>query len=340
MENLEYFSKYPFTKEASEYVAQLNINLLDLVKERAYANARERGKTRIFEALEKGIIQKKAPENLTELLSYPIARVLVSLVGDRYLIKRYALAEAKRAHEFLINEDKNRLLEIAQQTFGLNIKSVEDSSPFIFAVHFIDYLKLTENLRAIKWKLINRLLAQGYVFLRKREFARLLAENLRHKIEHELPLKFDRKIEANYEEIIQEIHRILLKKKPSMEVFLPKKAEIQLLPPCMKKLLGSIQVGENVPHQGRFALTAFLLNIGMKIDEIIGLYSAFPDFDLKKTQYQIEHICGLHGSHIKYAPPSCSTLKTFNLFLDPDELCQKIKHPLTYYKLKLSGTNG
>ncbi|MCS4541702.1 MAG: DNA primase large subunit PriL [Euryarchaeota archaeon] len=339
---MEYLAKYPFTREASGYVAQLNINPVDLITERAYLNTRERGKARVFESLEFGLIQNKSSEHLTELLSYPFARIIVSLVNDRYLIRRYALAEAKRAYGFLINEDTNRLLEIAQRTFGLNVRLVEENLtlPFIFKMYFTDYLNLTENLRAIEWKLINRLLVKGHVLLRKREFARLISENLKRKTERELPLKLDRKLEAHYENIVQEVHRVLIERKPSMEVFLPKKAEIQSSPPCMKSLLGAVQAGENVPHQGRFAITAFLLNIGMKIDEIIQLYSAFPDFDEKKTRYQLEHICGLHGSHIKYAPPSCSTLKTFNLCLDPDELCQRIKHPLTYYKLKLSGTNG
>jgi len=54
----------------------------------------------------------------------------------------------------------------------------------------------------------------------------------------------------------------------------------------------------------RFALTTFLVNIGMPIDQMVSFYTDVTDFDESKTRYQIEHIAGLKGNRTKYTPPT------------------------------------
>jgi DNA primase large subunit len=82
---------------------------------------------------------------------------------------------------------------------------------------------------------------------------------------------------------------------------------------------------------GRFALTAFLLNIGMKTEDVINRYTTVSDFNEQLTRYQVEHIAGKRGGGVKYTPPNCETLQTHGLCIRKDELCKKVKHPLTYY---------
>jgi DNA primase large subunit len=104
----------------------------------------------------------------------------------------------------------------------------------------------------------------------------------------------------------------------------------------MRRLLSMAQMGENIPHQGRFALTSFLHTLGMSADDIIRLFSLSPDFDPKKSRYQVEHITGVISS-TEYTPPECSTMKTYGICFDPDDLCKRewMTHPLKYYRTKM-----
>lgn len=84
----------------------------------------------------------------------------------------------------------------------------------------------------------------------------------------------------------------------------------------------------------RFALTSFLINIGMDVEKIVKLFVSISDFDEELTRYQVEHIAGLRGGRTKYTPPTCSTLRTHGLCIEPDNLCRRVKHPLHYYRIK------
>ncbi len=98
-------------------------------------------------------------------------------------------------------------------------------------------------------------------------------------------------------------------------------------------LLEMTRVSENVPHSGRFALVAFLHTLGMDSDEILQTFSTAPDFDESKSRYQVDHITG-EISGTEYTPPECSTMKSYGICFNPDGLCRKIKHPLSYYRAK------
>jgi DNA primase large subunit len=87
----------------------------------------------------------------------------------------------------------------------------------------------------------------------------------------------------------------------------------------------------------RFALTSFLVNIGMPIEQMVSFYTEVTDFDESLTRYQIEHIAGLKGNRTKYTPPTCNTLRTHGVCRSPDSLCKKIVHPLSYYRRKAWG---
>ena len=85
----------------------------------------------------------------------------------------------------------------------------------------------------------------------------------------------------------------------------------------------------------RFALTSFLVNIGMPLDQMVSFYTDVTDFDESLTRYQIEHIAGMKGNRTKYTPPTCNTLRTHGVCRNPDSICKKISHPLSYYRRKV-----
>jgi len=136
--------------------------------------------------------------------------------------------------------------------------------------------------------------------------------------------------------IIEEINQNLAQRRKEFQAKeLPKDAVSSAYPPCIKRLYELLLAGQHLSHIGRFTLTSFLLKIGVEDIELTKLYTSTSDFDEKLTQYQVEHIAGKKGSRIKYNPPSCSTLKTHGLCLNPDDKCKKISHPLSYYEKKL-----
>jgi DNA primase large subunit len=85
----------------------------------------------------------------------------------------------------------------------------------------------------------------------------------------------------------------------------------------------------------RFALTSFLVNIGMPVDQMVSFYTDVTDFDESMTRYQIEHIAGLKGNRKKYTPPTCNTLRTHRVCRNADRICERINHPLSYYRRKV-----
>jgi DNA primase large subunit len=103
-------------------------------------------------------------------------------------------------------------------------------------------------------------------------------------------------------------------------------------PPCLQALVRAITAGTNLPHAGRFAIVAFLHNIGMKPVQIMEIFARAPDFDPEKTRYQVEHICGRGGT--EYTAPSCATLRTTGFCVNRDGICERVNHPLSYYRIR------
>ena len=109
--------------------------------------------------------------------------------------------------------------------------------------------------------------------------------------------------------------------------------EPEFFPPCIFHALANVKGGVNLAHSMRFAMTSFLLSVGMSVDEILNLFNISPDFGAEKTLYQIEHISGSTGN--KYKPPACDTMRTYGNCIGKDRLCEKINHPLRYYEKRI-----
>src|SRR6056297_2247946 len=95
-------ARYPFLAAARDAVTETGVDLGTLV-----ANdepAVDRGRERVERALLAGRVDTETPEEWRledELLSYPIARILVSLLDSPAAVEKYAAAEAKTAIERL-----------------------------------------------------------------------------------------------------------------------------------------------------------------------------------------------------------------------------------------------
>jgi DNA primase large subunit len=324
---------YPFISEASSYVKSLGFSPDSLISSRALDSARTRGKERVIQSLGDGIRKTSISGSdegqlLTELLSYPFARILVSCVDDGFLTRRYALSEAVSAYSLLKSQNTAFLSEFGSD-FG--VSTIPDDSNFI--IHFTDYIRLSSSMKDLNWKLVNRKLDSGNVHITKEEFARLLQEAVRERILASLPMDVPPEICRSCEPYLVEIKDILESRKNEFGEGDFGAVESGLFPPCIARAIANVRAGVNLAHSMRFAMTSFLLTVNMSVDDVINLFNVSPDFDVEKTRYQIEHIAGSSGT--TYTPPSCDTMKTYGNCYGADELCKRTSHPLNYYRWKL-----
>ncbi len=321
---------YPFVTQAQDYVRNLNVSLLDLFNKRGYEAVRLRAKSRVIESISKGITKTKTDGETAsniELLSYPIARILVSCINDNLLTRRYALAEAKASHTFLEREDEHMLVAVGRD---FNVSASFENEHF--RMHFTDYIRLSAGMRDIKWKLVNRQLNNGFVGVGSLEFARLLQEATFRRILSELPLDVPEDMCKQVAPYVNGIVAELAEYKSNNHTGDFGEVNAEFFPPCIRHALSGVRGGVNLGHSTRFALTSFLLNIGMNVDEVVGMFNVSPDFDESKTRYQVEHIAGSSG--VEYSTPGCDTMKTYGNCSGKDELCDRIVHPLGYYSRK------
>ncbi|MEM3754071.1 MAG: DNA primase large subunit PriL [Candidatus Bathyarchaeia archaeon] len=330
-------AKYPFIDEATEYIKQFNISLNEL-QSKEFEQVLVRAEKRLKESITFGKISKEWENDDLEILSFPIALMILAFIGDEKSRSRHALAESKRAYEFFKNESMEKILEISKNTFKWDAKLIKEKilgKIFDFLIHFKDYLRNSVPMHELRWKLTNRILSNGYVYLTKDEFSRLLSEEVKRKVLEKASLPIKDLPEA-LKSIAFKIKDSILKKEVLIaNEHMPKTSVPTALPPCIKSLYEALISGRHIPHMGRFALTSFLINVGIKEDEVIKIFKGITDFDERKTRYQVEHIAGARGSKIKYTPPKCATLKTHGLCNQPDQICNQVKHPISYYRLKL-----
>ncbi len=347
-------ARYPFLKESADLLRQKGVTLETLISSLAYERARTLGKERVLEAIEfaKVVERPIATETdaMNELLSYPVARMLVSCLGDEKFVRRYAIAEAKLANARLSSEVERAketklrrggappsggggadfVIRVAEE-LGLSVHMVGDS----LAVDFSDYLRFSSAIKSKSWKLVNQDVRNGETLVDVKRLVRLVEQMITEKIVSELPLPVTDLIIEALTDDVEEIGSFLEQKRAEQPKKDFGKVSIVRFPPCMKKLLEMIRAGENVPHTGRFAIVAFLHTLGMDSETILSTFATSADFDENKSRYQIQHITG-EISGTEYTPPECSTMKSYGICFDPDSLCDKewMGHPLKYYRLK------
>ncbi|OYT65406.1 hypothetical protein B6U74_03565 [Candidatus Bathyarchaeota archaeon ex4484_205] len=326
--NIVRAAQYPFTNRGALYVESLNLTLEEI--DERYLDAINRAYERIMDAIKLREIRIGPQQFLnyeTEILSYPIAILIVAAVGDVELRRRYAYAEARGASHRLLREDISIVEEICQD-LGLNVEII-DRVGYELKIPVENYLKYSSRFYDIHWKLVNRVLLGGYVYLSKRETVRLLEEAIRGRVFQKTGLTVDEEhLSPLLRKRIQEVKEKWSKKMKRARVTY--KGE---KPPCIQYLMKKIERGENLSHMERFTITTYLIHTGRSTDEIVEIYSKMPDFNRKITEYQVRHLRGEIGSGIVYKTPSCNTLKTLGI-CPIKEYCKGVRNPLHFHKVE------
>jgi DNA primase large subunit len=309
--SLHLFAKYPFLSSATPLLRTYHITNLP-------QEVRARAQERVLEAIERGEkgVLPKLDNPWVELLSFPLSRALVLYVDDDWLRRRWALAEAARVERLLYSESDELLFYVIND-LGLKTKRTEDGK---WVMHFSQYLHLARRLAIeSRWKLVNRLVDKGLVTLTRPEVIRLVREWLYDSFTQTKPLP------TNWHPEESKVIKEALQRRAAKTVA---PAPSKEWAPCMVALRNSVA---DASHFGLFALAAYMANKGYEVKEIVDVLRVRSDFDEKIARYQVEHIAGQRGSHIKYRPPSCLTIKTHGLCIEDGKHCPyNIKNPLQY----------
>jgi len=329
-------SKYPFLPEVGDQMVGWDIS--ELLK--SELPILEGAKDRIIYGLKYGTspeLNNGVEERTIAKFSFPIALLLVKATNQNHLISRFALAESRRVEDFLQNENPDVIPYIFKTLLKIQLTETNPSDsqpgPFVlrtnlkYKLELSDYLSRSINLHKSKWRLVNRFVESGSVFLTQDELVTLLQDEIykliRSKVDDMIippSLLDDEAISASIKEILASAPR---PPTPRIQVFSGD------YPPCVAKAVEMIQKGDQVPHSGKFLMTTFLLRAGKTVDEVIDMYPTNLGFNKNITRYQVEHIAGLKGGGTKYDVPSCSTMKMKD-FCFKTEACGTIKNPLQF----------
>ena len=329
-------AKYPFLADAGQYLKDKGFTLEQFgtdpdLKElitKAYDRIQVAADGKIYKSDLIGDQVSKEAALPREVFSFLLAIVLLKLSGMHTLIKRFALAEARRAEKYLekdlaniSDESKKQLaIRVIDDLFSVQIEKLDD----YFVIPVSDYLKHSINFHEREWKLINRHVENGQVFLTPHETVRLIRKELGTYINAKIVNAKTPTMIPGFEDSVNKL--VMLSKKFS--TFTVTTGEY---PPCIKHAIDILEKGENLPHSGRFMLATFLLSKGQSVQQIAPLFKNAPDYNERVTLYQLNHLAGTSGSGTQYSCPSCEKLKTQSLCFATSE-CEGIITPLQFGK--------
>ncbi|MHA1298468.1 MAG: hypothetical protein ACTSO9_03390, partial [Candidatus Helarchaeota archaeon] len=224
--------------------------------------------------------------------------------------------------------------------WSLEFGDFEFEGDFDCKLKFNNYLSVAP--RDSNWKLINRRFEQSWVYLKKREIVRLVAEKVKRDLIKksisrgelpEIPNFLEEKIK--YLQNKAEKYRASISSKFTGKIITSK----ETYPPCIRAILTKVKEGENLDHTSRLIFLFFLLSIGKSIEEIVNLFRAQPDFNEEKTTYYVEHAAGKRGSGTQYSSYGCAKISTYGLCRAEEDIwcrdeSKKIKNPLNYFQRK------
>lgn len=327
-------AKYPFLADAGQYLRDKGFTLeqfgndpdLKMILEKAIHRIEVAADGKIYKS---ELVSNQASKDAVlplEVFSFLLAVILLKLSSMMTLIKRFSLAEARRAEKYLEQDlanfsDKSKeqlATKIIAELFSVTVTKQGD----FFTIPVKDYLVHSINFHEREWKLINRRVEKGQVFLSSHETVRLIRKELGNYISSKIQSVGTPPMTQGFEEPVRKLTSMAKK-------FATPVIQTTEYPPCIKHAIQVLEKGENLPHSGRFMLATYLLTKGQTVDQIVPLFKNAPDYNERVTRYQLNHLAGSSGSATKYSCPSCEKLKSQNLCHAIPE-CDNIVNPLQF----------
>jgi len=331
-------ARYPFLSTAREAVREADVDVAAVVSREGDRHpAVERAVERVRRALMDGTV--RPPEDgrrwgtSAELLSYPVARLLVSLLDAPGAVDKYARAEADTAYDtftydFDHQDDRTRetiSLDALLADFDLGDDVEQRREGYGVAVG--TYLSLAADLPAYEWRLASRRLADGRVTVSESELHELLREAVERRVVSDLPLDVPEEFAAGLADEVDELESSFTDADFSHDI---DTLAPSLFPPCMQALVEQARGDAALPSHSWFSLAAFLTGIGLDADDVLSFCEVDSPSLADRLRYRVERLAD-EGS-AQYAPPSCATMEAYGDCVDRDGRCETITHPMAYYE--------
>ena len=352
------FTKYPFLIQPTQYFNikyNVKLSFIEILKTMDIEKLKRRVRERILGAIKGKIPDPFGVSDDEEIVAYYLSIIVLSIINDKWLIRRYAVAEAERIRKYLVNES-NDVLSVIANTLGILLDNIEQRPlripyfiskgiiydvKYVFRVHVKDYLKSIRLHSDLSWKLVNQIVSEGFVYLTREKVIRYLIEIITNIIERQVKPLTKEEVPSLIKEILSDVEvevQKIRKEHAQYALYASMREKFDELrslgiivfeafPPCIKALYQDALGGKHLSHHARFALATFLLNIGLDVDSVVNVFKKLPDFDETIAKYQVEHLAGLRGSRKKYKPYNCDTMRTLGLCI---EECN-VKNPLVKY---------
>jgi Eukaryotic-type DNA primase, large subunit len=341
-------AEYPFLPAARDAVEEIGLLPETVATDRPLAVAR--AVERVERALTAGSVAPARdvdPVGVeTELLSYPIARILVSLLGFPPAVDKYARAEATTAMQRLsarVDGHDPLTDPVGQQVLSAVdlAGAIDPHSSSRTAGHRRSYwIDLDRFLTHVdpqwdgSWRLVTREVAAGAVLVETAELLQLTGAAIEATVAAGLPFPLtgtpvDAALAAEVDAIEEQLDAHTLPHAVDATVVVP-----ALFPPCMRAAVQQIRDGAQLSRPGEFAVTSFLAGVGLDSTEI----GVLLDRDPARLADRVDRFADEQGT--QYPPPTCETMQTYGVCVDPDARCETITHPLSYYDAAVAAADG
>jgi len=327
-EQLRFGQRFPFSKAAKRAVKESSISLEAVPEE-----VLNRAEIMLFHALlGKGYCLDINSSDLLEqeILAFPVAKILVSILKDSALQNSFALMVSRSAFLYLEKSGnrKELSLELAKE-LGIDFELV-DRKGFFVSVPLQQFLEI--RFRDKTLKLVNQSVENGKVFLNINLFCRFLSEKVFSVVATGLPVETSG-LPSYYKNFAKQLSgRLRKKQKIVFDFKVAGNANAGAFPPCIALLYQKQLAGESLPHMARFFLATFLNAVGMNQQQILEAFRKSPNFNENIASYQIKRIVEQN-----YSPASCEKVNDYGFC--PDTSCN-VRHPISYYRRKLRESRG
>ena len=261
-------AKYPFLEEAGNYIRETHFDL-DEFNRSEFLHIIERASKRIEFELIQGKVFIDLEKYDIELFTFLVSLIIMKYINEDSAIKKFSLFEAMRVERFLVSDlskekdltRKNLLIsKVFRELFQLDVE-LDPKNNHLFKMNISDYLIRATSFNEEEWKLIGRVVDNGYVYLDGDETVRLI----RYEIYN---LMYNRIKNMNITKIPEQIkiHAGLIKNKLAPAIRYSHTTTD--IPPCIKKALELLNKNENLPHSARFMLATYMLSSGKSVDDV------------------------------------------------------------------------
>jgi DNA primase large subunit len=332
------FAKYPFLPECLEYLKQKDLPIRKILLSDMYNDLLCEAEIRI-DAAGSGTKYDRRMSHIciidsmtypTDVLVFIICVIILKASKLHLLSKKFALGEAKRTGRYLERDLKSGykheldiLYDITANVFSMPIyisDMYNNNHDHMYGIDVIKYITAASDFNEKEWKLVNRLVHGGYVYLTEHEVIRLLQRQQSEYIQKIIKgVNVPQDHTKNNNGMFVKVIKHLQTKYPDSYMYGAKNSinnikAFEDYPPCIQHIVASLQQGQNISHTGRFLLASYMLQIGMDIPDIISFFKNAPDYNYTISKYQITNI-----NSRKYNCPSCDKITT-------NGLCKKNTH--------------